>query len=65
MATFFATNISADSNEFLLSEDESKHCIRVLRYRLGSIVDIVDGKGYQFIGKIVDDHPKRCKLQAY
>lgn len=63
MATFFATTISTDSNEFLLSEDESKHCIRVLRYRLGSIVDIVDGKGYQFIGKIVDDHPKRCKLE--
>ncbi len=63
MATFFAANISTDSKEFLLSEEESKHCIRVLRYGLGSVLDIIDGKGNQFIGKIIDDHPKRCKLE--
>jgi 16S rRNA (uracil1498-N3)-methyltransferase len=63
MATFYASNITISSKEFQLPEDESKHCVRVLRYSLGSVLDLIDGKGNQFIAKIVDDHPKRCKLE--
>lgn len=63
MATFYAPTISIDSKEYQLPEDESKHCVRVLRYGLGSPLDLIDGKGNQFIGKIVDDHPKRCRIQ--
>ncbi len=63
MATFYAPTISIDSKEYQLPEDESKHCVRVLRYGLGSALDLIDGKGNQFIGKIVDDHPKRCRIQ--
>jgi 16S rRNA (uracil1498-N3)-methyltransferase len=63
MATFFAPNISIDANEYQLAEDESKHCVRVLRYGLGSVLDLIDGKGNQFLGKITDDHPKRCRIQ--
>lgn len=62
MATFFAAEISLDKKEIQLSEEESKHCIRVLRYDVGSKVDLIDGKGQQFKASIIDNHPKRCKL---
>lgn len=64
MATFFASTISYESSDFFLSEEESKHCIRVLRYTIGATVHIIDGKGNEFIGEIIDDHPKRCKLKV-
>ena len=62
MASFFATDINSNSKEYLLSEDESKHCVRVLRYGIGSEIDLLDGKGNQFKAHIIDNHPKRCKL---
>lgn len=63
MATFFTTEISSNTTDHFLSEEESKHCIRVLRYGIGSEINLVDGKGNQFLAKISDNHPKRCKLQ--
>ena len=48
MASFFATDINLNSTEYLLSEEESKHCIRVLRYGIGSEIDLLDGMGNQF-----------------
>lgn len=65
MATFYASDISSNSTEYLLSEEESKHCIRVLRCDLGDKVDIIDGTGNQFFTVIIDNHPKRCKLEIY
>jgi 16S rRNA (uracil1498-N3)-methyltransferase len=62
MASFFATDINLTSTEYLLSEEESKHCIRVLRYGIGSEIDLLDGKGNQFKALVTDNHPKRCKL---
>jgi 16S rRNA (uracil1498-N3)-methyltransferase len=63
MATFYAPKILLDQKEYLLSEEESKHCVRVLRYNLGSQINLIDGKGKQFKAIVVDNHPKRCKLQ--
>ena len=63
MASFFATDIHSNSTEYFLSEDESKHCVRVLRYGIGSEIYLLDGKGNQFKAQIIDNHPKRCKLE--
>jgi 16S rRNA (uracil1498-N3)-methyltransferase len=63
VAIFFASEISTFSSEYFLSEDESKHCIRVLRYGIGSEIELIDGKGNQFKAAISENHPKRCKLQ--
>lgn len=63
MASFFATDINSNSTEYLLSEEESKHCVRVLRYVVGSQIDLLDGKGNQYKALIIDNHPKRCKLE--
>jgi len=49
-------------NEIFLDEEESKHCVRVLRMKTNDEVELIDGKGTSAIAKITDDNPKRCLL---
>jgi 16S rRNA (uracil1498-N3)-methyltransferase len=46
-----------------LPEDESKHCIRVLRKKIGDEIFLIDGIGHKAICKITMDNPKKCQLQ--
>lgn len=52
-----------DPENPLLDEEESKHCIRVLRYRSGHIIHVLDGKGHEFTGQIVDQNPKATRFK--
>ena len=61
MHVFYQTDLN--QNQIVLSEDESKHCVRVLRLKNGDEVDLADGKGTHAKAIIVDDHPKKCVLQ--
>jgi 16S rRNA (uracil1498-N3)-methyltransferase len=45
---------------FALDSEESYHCIKVLRLRIGSLVHLTDGKGNLFEGLIESEDPKRC-----
>lgn len=47
-----------------LTEEESKHCIRVLRLRQNDIIHITDGKGSLHECRIQDDHPKKCTVEV-
>lgn len=49
-------------NEIILPEDESKHCVRVLRKKVGDEIILIDGKGTEAAAAIVDDNPKKCRL---
>lgn len=44
-------------------QQESNHLTKVLRKRVGDIVEITNGKGDLFEGVIVDSHPKRSKVK--
>lgn len=46
----------------LLNEEESKHCIRVLRLSTGNKIVLIDGKGGWYEAEICDDNPKRCSV---
>jgi 16S rRNA (uracil1498-N3)-methyltransferase len=48
---------------FELPEDESKHCIRVLRKKTNDLITIIDGKGNKAICRIIDENAKKCKLE--
>ena len=61
MHLFYNPHIQGDS--FELEEQESKHAIRVLRLVRDDRVILVDGRGGWYEAAIIDDHPKRCKLQ--
>lgn len=47
----------------ILPESDSQHCIRVLRYSEGDVIDIVDGKGFFYRCRIIDSHPKRTMVE--
>ncbi|EFK96883.1 Ribosomal RNA small subunit methyltransferase E [sediment metagenome] len=53
----------SDSERYTLSEEESKHCIRVMRLSVGSPVGLIDGKGGWFDAEIIDDNPKKCVVK--
>jgi len=48
---------------YTLNEEESKHCIRVLRLEAGSVVYLIDGVGGFYTAKITDPNPKRTALE--
>lgn len=48
---------------YLLSEEESRHCMKVLRLREGALVQLTDGKGRLFSARLVETGSKRCLLE--
>lgn len=60
---FYAPDCTSKHDTFTLSEVESKHCIKVLRNKVGNEIEIINGKGWQFLCEIVTDHHKRCEVQ--
>lgn len=46
-----------------LSEEESRHAVKVLRLSTGDTLKIVDGKGFRYEAEIVDPNPKRCSVR--
>jgi 16S rRNA (uracil1498-N3)-methyltransferase len=63
MQLFYTPDIQPSHPQYFLSEEESKHCIRVLRLEKGDEVQLIDGKGGLYAAIIVDAHPKRTILQ--
>ena len=61
MQIFYAPNIKGTS--YTLPEDEARHCLRVLRMRVGDEVELVDGKGNLFTGRIANPDLKECTLE--
>ncbi|UIR56555.1 16S rRNA (uracil(1498)-N(3))-methyltransferase [Sphingobacterium sp. SRCM116780] len=62
MQLFFTEEIKPDFKNFILSEEESKHAIRVLRLQVGDGVHLMDGRGGLYEAEILDPHPKRTVL---
>lgn len=62
MHLFYTPNLDAEHEIYLLSEEESKHCIKVLRLKVADEVILIDGRGGWFTGKIKDPHPKRTAI---
>jgi 16S rRNA (uracil1498-N3)-methyltransferase len=63
MHLFYTPDIDPSHPQYFLSEDESKHAIRVLRLEIGSPVQLIDGRGGLYDAVIHDAHPKRTILQ--
>ena len=62
MQLFYAPDITPPL--YTLSEEESKHCVRVLRLGRGDTLHITDGRGNLFCCEITDDNPKRCAVRV-
>jgi 16S rRNA (uracil1498-N3)-methyltransferase len=63
MHLFYTPELTPSTSTFTLSEEESKHCIRVLRLAVGSSIVLIDGRGGWYKAEIIDDNAKRCSVQ--
>lgn len=52
-----------ESDKYILSFEESKHCIKVLRLKKGDVVYLTDGKGNLYKTQITIPDPKKCEVQ--
>lgn len=62
MHLFYTPDIEPSVKQYFLNEEESKHCVRVLRLNVGDEVQLIDGRGGFYIASIKDAHPKRTIL---
>lgn len=61
MHLFYTPDLSGE--EYILSPEESKHCVRVLRFTEGEPVSLVDGRGNWCEGVIDKADPKGCRVK--
>lgn len=62
MPRFYVPDVSGDICK--LDEEESKHCIRVLRLKENDVVEVTDGKGNLYKAVIENPNPKACVLRV-
>jgi|SRR5476651_2253962 len=62
MHLFYTPDITPQNDAWFLTEEESKHCTRVLRLDKGDQINLIDGKGGLYTATISDAHPKRTIL---
>ena len=56
---FYEPEIPKTSSHFSLSEETSKHCIQVLRMKLGEKLQLTNGKGNLYKASIISDDKKK------
>ncbi|MBN1186036.1 MAG: 16S rRNA (uracil(1498)-N(3))-methyltransferase [Bacteroidales bacterium] len=61
MHWFYCPDILSD--HYILSEEESKHCSKVLRLKEGDEIVLVDGNGGYFKAQICDKQSKRTEVK--
>ena len=63
MHLFYDPTIDVFAKTHTLNEEESKHACKVMRLVIGNEIAILNGKGIEFTAKIVEAHPKHCKVE--
>ena len=58
MQLFYAPDLTTP--RYTLGEEESKHCIRVLRLRRGDTLHLTDGRGTLYRCEIAEEDARRC-----
>ena len=61
MELFYAYEIAGGT--VVLSQEESQHCVRVMRHRAGDEIDVIDGEGTLYHCRITDDNPKGAEAE--
>ena len=60
MHFFYTSEIS--NKTYTFSKEESRHCIKVLRKKVGDDIYLVDGKGNLYHTILTEDNPKGCTV---
>lgn len=62
MHVFYTPDI--DSSTYVLNEEESRHCMKVLRLVIGDTVHLIDGKGGLYEAEIISESKRNVTLQV-
>ena len=62
MELFYA--FETDGSVCRMDADESAHCVRVLRHRVGDTIHVIDGEGTMYVCRLSDDNPKGAEATA-
>lgn len=62
MEIFYSTDI--DGSIVRLNEEESGHCVKVMRHREGDEVYVIDGEGTLYRCRLVDASPKAAEAEV-
>lgn len=60
MILFYVNDLKNEN--VILEEDEYTHCCKVLRKKVGDVINITDGQGLSAIAKIIEVHKKKALL---
>ena len=60
---FYVEAIAASENNVVLSEENSKHIVQVLRMEPGEQLKLTDGKGNIYLAEITEAHKKKCAVK--
>lgn len=67
MYLFYTPDILGEADEigrtYSLSDEESGHCVRVLRYSCGDEILLTNGLGMTYTARITNPHPKHCEFE--
>ena len=61
MNLFFSPDINSETH--FLSQEESKHCAKVLRLTTGDKINLIDGKGSFYEAEIIELAHNKCKVK--
>ena len=61
---FYEPEITVGTTAFTLSEETSKHCVKVLRMQTGEQLHLTDGKGNLFVATILDPDKKASEVSV-
>jgi 16S rRNA (uracil1498-N3)-methyltransferase len=61
MYLFYTPDIAG--SRYVFNEEESAHCVRVLRLGEGHTVHLTDGRGTLYAARIVAARPKACEVE--
>ena len=61
MHRFYCPDIAAT---LTLGEEDSRHCVKVMRMAEGDTIEVVDGNGVLYTCRITMAHPKRCAVEV-
>ncbi len=62
MSIFYEPDI--DAGIFFLNQEESRHCVKVLRKKKGDRITIIDGKGKSYLAEIQNGDAKKCSFSV-
>jgi len=62
MHVFYTPDITAE--EYILNEEESRHCMKVLRLIIGDVVHLIDGRGGLYEAEIINESKRNVTLRV-